>query len=166
MRSVEPKDLIAHRVFFTEFDRYNTLHHWDNSRSGIKRLLDRKLKLLILTKGHVVVASSQLLESPFAHDLIMKQPALLSSGALVSSMKYGHDTTLDFLNDKRDEQLLDKKNPYHTKTALDVANAIDEVGTVVRWSLAGNSGWFKARLVSDLDDPQSLLRVTLMHQNV
>jgi hypothetical protein len=166
MKSVEPNDLISHRVFFTEFDRYNTIYHWENSKSGIQRLLERKLKLLILTKGHVVVAASQLLESPFAHNLIIKHPSLLNSGALVSSMKYGHDSTLDFLIDKRKEQFDDKKNPYHTTLAKDVADSIDANGTVVRWTLAGNSVWFRDRLVMDLDDPKSLLRITLKHENI
>ncbi len=166
MKSVEPNDLISHRVFFTEFDRYNTIYHWENSKSGIQRLLERKLKLLILTKGHVVIAASQLLESPFAHNLLIKHPSLLNSGALVSSMKYGHDSTLDFLNDKREEQLNDKENPYHTKLAKDVADSIDANGTVVRWTLAGNSVWFRDRLVLDLDDPKSLIRITLKHENI
>jgi len=166
MKSVEPNDLISHRVFFTEFDRYNTIYHWENSKSGIQRLLERKLKLLILTKGHVVVAASQLLESPFAHNLIIEHPSLLNSGALVSSMKYGHNSTLDFLLDKRNEQLKNKVNPYHTKLAKDVADSIDENGTVVRWSLEGNSGWFRDRLALDLEDPKSLIRITLNHENV
>lgn len=166
MKSVEPNELISHRVFFTEFDRYNTLSHWENNKSQIERLLERKLKLLILTKGHVVVASSQLLESPFAHNLILKHPDLLNSGALISSMKYGHDTTLDFLFDKREEQQKNRLNPYHTKIAKDVADCIDNNGTVVRWTLEENSGWFKNRLAKDLDDPKSLIRLTLNHKNI
>jgi predicted XRE-type DNA-binding protein len=166
MKSVKPDELISHRVFFTEFDRYNTIFHWENNKSDIERLLERKLKLLILTKGHVVVAASQLLESPFAHNFILKHPSLLKSGALISSMKYGHDSTLDFLIDKREEQRNDSKNPYHTKIAEEVADTIDDIGTCVRWTLEANSTWFRDRLALDLDDPKSLIRATLRHQNV
>jgi len=166
MKSVEHKDLISHRVFYTEFDRYNSFFHWENNRNDIQRLLERKLKLLILTKGHVVVASSQLLESPFAHNILLNHPKLLDSGSIVSSMKYGHDTTFDFLNDKRNEQIKDLKNPYHTKIAKDVADLIDEKGTIVRWKLEGNSSWFRDRLATDLKDPKSLIRTTLNHENV
>ncbi len=166
MRSVEPKDLISHRVFFIDFDKYNSFFHWENSRKSVEMLLERKLKLLILTKGHVVVAASQLLESPFAHNLLLNHPELLNSGAIVSSMKYGHNTTFDFLRTKREEQLRDLRNPYHTGLAEDIANLIDQEGMIVRWKSQVNSGWFKDRLVSDLNDPQSLLRIKLKNQNV
>jgi len=81
-------------------------------------------------------------------------------------MKYGHDSTLDFLNDKREEQQNDSKNPYHTKIAKEVADTIDDIGICVRWTLEENSTWFRDRLVSDIDDPKSLIRITLKHQNV
>jgi len=47
MKSVKPEELISHRVFFTEFDRYNTIFLWENNKSDIERLIERKLKLLI-----------------------------------------------------------------------------------------------------------------------
>jgi len=166
MKSVEPNDLIPHRVFFTEFDKYNSFFHWANDKNSIQILLERKLKLLILTKGHVVIAASQLLESPFAHNLLIKHPKLLSSNAIVSSMKYGHDTTFEFLCEKREEQSSNLKNPYHTNLARDTADLIDQKGTIVRWQLKGISNWFRDRLVSDLNDPQSLLRITLRNQNI
>ena len=166
MKSVKPNDLISHRVFFTEFDRYNSIFHWENNKDQIEKLLERKLKLLILTKGHVVVAASQLLESPFAHNVILKHEDLLNSGALISSMKYGHSSTTAFLYDKREEQKEDNKNPYHTADAMDVAKCIDEIGTVVRWDVESNSGWFRDRLAQDLNDAKSLLRLTLRHQNI
>lgn len=166
MKSVAPKELLPHRVFFTEFDRYNSLYHWNNNKESIDQILQRKIKLLILTKGHLVVAASQLLESPFAHDLIIKHPNLLKSGSLISSMKYGHTDTIDFLNDKRTEQKKVKNNPYHTAKAKDIANIIDSSGTVVRWDISGISNWFRDRLVNDLNDSKSLLRVTLKHQNI
>ncbi len=166
MKSVEPNDLMPHRVFFTEFDRFNTMFHWDNQKDEINRILQRKIKLLILTKGHLVVAASQLLESPFAHNLIIRHPNLLKSGTLISSMKYGHNSTIDFLIDKREEQKKALSNPYHTSLAKDVAEKIDSIGTVVRWKIEGISNWFKDRLARDLEDSQSLLSVILNHQNV
>ena len=166
MKSVKPDDLLIHRVFFTEFDKYNSIFLWENSKDEIYKLLERKLKLLILTKGHVVIAASQLLESPFAHNLLLKHPELLESGAIVSSMKYGHYSTSDFLFYKREEQKNNKNNPYHTVLAKEVANIIDDKGVVVRWSIEGISNWFRDRLVKDLKDENSLLRITLKKQNV
>lgn len=166
MKSVEPKELLPHRVFFTEFDRYNSFIKWNINKDNIEKQLHRKIKLLILTKGHLIVAASQLLESPFAHDLILKHPKILDSGSLISSMKYGHNATLDFLNEKRKEQEKIISNPYHTSKAQEVANAIDSAGTSVRWSISGISTWFRDRLASDIDDSKSLLRVTLNHEGI
>lgn len=166
MKSVEPKELMPHRVFFTEFDRYNSFGNWNNHKADVERQLHRKIKLLLLTKGHLVVAASQLLESPFAHDLILKHPKILNSGSLISSMKYGHDDTVDFLNEKRMEQEKVISNPYHTSKAHEVASAIDTIGTSVRWNLSGISTWFRDRLASDINDSKSLLRVTLSHESI
>lgn len=166
MKSVKPEDLLPHKVFFTEYDKYNSFSNLANNNENIEIQLNRKLKLLILTKGHVVIAASQLLESPFAHNLLVKHPKLLRSGAIVSSMKYGHDTTFDFLHYKREEQSDNSKNPYHTALAKETADIIDQEGMVVRWKLEGNSVWFRDRLVSDLNDTKSLLRVTCRSQNV
>ena len=166
MKSVEPKELMPHRVFFTEFDRYNSYSNWNVNKEDIERQLHRKIKLLILTKGHLVVAASQLLESPFAHELILKHPKILNSGSLISSMKYGHDDTVDFLNEKRKEQEKIISNPYHTSKANEVASAIDSIGTSVRWNLSGISTWFRDRLALDINDSKSLLRVTLAHEGI
>lgn len=166
MKSVKPNELFPHRVFFTEFDRYNSMNLWHNQKDEISNLIERRIKLLILTKGHIVIAASQLLESPFAHRLIIKNPELLTSGALISSMKVGNETTNDFLEEKRHEKKKSKINPYHTSLAKDVADIIDSSGTAVRWKITGMSDWFRDRLASDIDDPKSLLRVTLAHESV
>jgi len=155
-------------VFFTEFDRYNQPRHSTarKEREPIARALERKLKLLLLTKAHVVVAASQLLESPFAHDLLQRNPILLESRAIVSSMKLGHASTLEFLDFKRNEVLGDEDNPYHSSDAAEVAQLIDDVGTSVRWELSGISNWFRDRLAEDLADDQSLLRVALRREGI
>ena len=99
MKSVTSEDLAPQRVFFTEFDRYGDPAKWTtgSERQAISRMLERKLKLLLLTKAHIIIAASQLLESPFAHDLLLKHPELLTTGAIISSIKLGHESSADFL---------------------------------------------------------------------
>ena len=99
MRSFTPDQLPAHRTFFTEFDRDPALVGVPTDVVDANML--RKLKLLVLTKSHVVIAASQLLESDTAHRLVLKYPALVTSGAVVSSMKARHPTTSQFLEEKR-----------------------------------------------------------------
>ena len=122
MKSVNPQELISHRAFFTEFDRYGDPSSWstETEKESIRRLLERHLKLLILTKAHVVIAGSQLLESPFAHDLLLQHPKLLLSGAVVPSIKIEHPTTAQFLECKREEYQSRPASPYHTSKAEDL----------------------------------------------
>ena len=168
MKSVTPEQLAPHRSFFTEYDRYGSLMRWgtDAERDAIRRQLDRKLKLLLITKAHTLIAASQLLESPFAHDLLRAQPELVSSGAIVSSIKLGHESTGAFLEEKRHEEEANPESPYHSKDALELANIIDEVGTSVRWPLAAMSDWFRERLADDLADDHSLIRLALRREGI
>ncbi|HEY0811263.1 MAG TPA: hypothetical protein VGD49_13935 [Longimicrobiales bacterium] len=168
MKSVQPEDLAPHRAFFTEFDRYGDPSRFSTpgEQQGIALLLERKLKLYLLTKAHVVVAGSQLLESPFAHDLVLRHPALLESGALIASIKTGHESSVQFLDVKRAEVQHRPASPYHSDKAADVAALIDSSGTSVRWPLSAMSDWFRGRLADDLADDSSLIRVALRREGI
>lgn len=166
IKSVAPEDLLPHRVFFTEFDRYSNSKLWTraNEADSIDRLIRRKIKLLLLTKGNIVVAASQLLESPFAHSLILENPALLEKGAIVSSMKFGHSTSVEFLETKREEYKTKPNSAYHSGSASELASLLDASAQIVRWRINDMSDWFRDRLVKDLIDQKSLLTLTLRSQ--
>ena len=168
MKSVKPDELAIHRAFFTEFDRYGDPIQWRNEieRLAIAKLFERKLKLLILTKAHIVVAASQLLKSPFAHDILLSHPLLLESGAIVSSMKLGHNSSAEFLEIKREEDKNKPTSPYHSTRATEVARLIDTQGTSVRWPLSSVSDWFRIRLTDDLADDHSLIRLALRREGI
>ena len=168
MRSVTPVELPAHRAFFTEFDLHGDPSAWaaESERKAIAIAIERKLKLLLLTKAKVLVAASQLLESPFAHALLLKQPRLLESGAVVSSIKLGHESTKEFLEIKRNEERSTASSPYHRAEADSVAALIDDKGLSVRWPLEIMSDWFRDRLAKDLLDEGSLIRVALRREGI
>lgn len=168
MKSVTPDELAVHRAFFTEFDRYCDPSQWRNesSRVAITLFFERKLKLLILTKAHVVIAASQLLESPFAHNLLQNHTILLTSGAIIPSMKLGHQTAAEFLEIKRDEDKNKTTSPYHSQDATEIARLIDINGTSVRWPLSAMSDWFRIRLAGDLADEHSLVRLALRREGI
>lgn len=168
MKSIKPQELPAHRAFFTEFDLHGDPSKWvtQSEKTMIALSIERKLKLLLLTKANILIAASQLLESPFAHSLLLKYPRLIESGAIVSSMKLGHESTSDFLETKRIEEETRKSNPYHRHEAQLVASLIDEKGTVVRWPLEVMSDWFRDRLAKDLIDDMSLIRIAMRREGI
>lgn len=168
MKSIEPKDLPAHRAFFTEFDLHGDPGKWasPSEYEAIALSMERKLKLLLLTKSNVLVAASQLLESPFAHSLLLKHPRLLETHAVVSSIKYGHESSNEFLEIKRQEEKATGNSPYHSAEAAEIASMIDEKGLSVRWQLSTMSDWFRDRLARDLVDEKSLIRVALNSSGV
>ncbi len=61
MDQTKSDQLSPHSVYFTEFDRvtYSQVAWTPNDVEEIKRNLNRKLKLLTLTKGHVVTYRCQ-----------------------------------------------------------------------------------------------------------
>lgn len=73
MDQTKSDQLSPHRVYFTEFDHvtYSQVVWTPNDVEEIKRNLNRKLKLLTLTKGHVVIAASHLLKSELAREVIL-----------------------------------------------------------------------------------------------
>ena len=161
MRSYLPSDLPAHRSFFTEFDRSGRLVGVPGEAVDVNLL--RRLKLLLLTKSHVVIAASQLLESEEAHRLLLAYPELISSGAIISSMKARHPSIIQFLEEKRDTEG-DERPGFLRPTALAVAEIIDSEGSAVRWKLEDMSDWFRDRLVSDLLDDAGLLHAVAERQ--
>ena len=76
-------------------------------------------------------------------------------------MKLGHESTRQFLEIKRNEAVQDAQSPYNLAQAEDVAQLIDSNGVVVRWPLEAMSDWFRDRLVRDLIDQESLIRLVL-----
>jgi hypothetical protein len=168
MKSVAPDELIIHRAFFTEFDRYGDPTRWSTEKEmqAIRILLERHLKLLILTKAHVVIAGSHLLESPFAHAMLIQHPRLLESRTVIPSIKDEHPSAVEFLKYKREEYRDKQTSPYHSTMADEAASIIDSLGTNVRWTLSDNSGWFRDRLANDLDDDKSLIRLSLRREGI
>jgi hypothetical protein len=155
-----------HRAFFTEFDRYNDLEKSGSKvdTKTIQLLLERNLKLLLLTKAHVVVAGTHLLESPFAHDLLLRFPELLSSNAIIPSIKIEHPSTKQFLESKREEFSHIENSAFHSSRASEVASIIDSEATSLRWKHSSNSEWFRDRLADDLEDENSLISVVLKRE--
>jgi hypothetical protein len=164
MRFILSDAIEACRVYFTGYDRvtYSQVA-WTNDEVGqITQGLARKLKLLVLTKGHVVMAASHLLESELAHGLVLEHPRLFSEGVIVPALRSEFATFQAFLEAKIAEGK--EADVYDGAARLEVAQRLDSVTqTAVLWTAQTTSQWFRDRMVAELADECSLLSASFRH---
>ncbi len=168
MNSVLPEDLHPNRVFFTEFDRvtYSQVAWTDDDVKKIYERLNEKIKLLTITKGNIVIAASHLLESEIARDFVFANPKLIEKGIIVPSLRSEFYTCKEFLQRKREDSDIGEAEPYKCEEALKMAEIIDNAPVVVRWKLEDASDWFKLRMLKDLEDERSILRLSLKNESI
>lgn len=155
--------LNANRVYFTEFDRatYSQVAWIEDDIEEIMLSLERKIKLLALTKGHIVVAASHLLESELARELLLPCPELFSERIIVPALRNDYASCTDFLEAKQQSDAAGERELYLGDEQREMAQLIDASVLVARWNPAETSGWFKTRLVGDLRDDTSLVSIHL-----
>jgi hypothetical protein len=163
MEERQPQQLTANRVYFTELDRitYSQVAWTPTDVDDIKRALARKLKLLALTKGHIVIAASHLLESELARELILPNPELLSERVIVPALRSDYTSCGAFLDAKKASDSPFEQQLYYGDEQCDMAQLVDSSALVVRWNPSEASGWFKNRLLSDIRNERSLVSVRL-----
>lgn len=165
MKRVPGNQLRANRVYFTELDRvtYSQVAWTDADLDEIRRTLERKLKLLALVKGSVVIAASHLLESELARELIRPYPDLLQRGIIVPALRSEFPTCRAFLAYKL-EGPSSEARLYMGSEQDEMADIIDDSAIAVSWNVAETSQWFKQRLLSELRDPKGLLAAAAKRQ--
>lgn len=162
MKRIDPTDLKIPKVYFTEFDRitYSQVAWTPEDVEGIKYNLERKVKLLGLIKGVVIIATSHLFESELAQEFVKENPIVLEEGIILPALISKYKNFSDFLSAKRKEskereQYLGKdKNEINTL----LSNCVD---VVVKWDVDLTTKWFKKRLLQDLKDEKSVLHFNL-----
>ena len=134
MDELHSEQLTTNRVYFTELDRitYSQVAWTPEDVADIKRMLSRKLKLLALTKGHVVIAASHLLESELARELILPHPELLSERVIVPALRSDYTSCEAFLDAKKTSDSPGEKDLYHGEQQRDMAQLVDSSALVVR----------------------------------
>jgi len=162
MKSVSPESINASRVYFTEFDRvtYSQVAWTAADMETIRRNMERKLKLVAIIKGHVVIAASHLLESELAQEVLFPHPRLFSEGVIVPALRAEFTGFEGFLDSKLSEGK--DSAQYEGGMRREMAQMLDsQVALAVKWEVSQTSEWFKERLLSDMTDEQSLLRSCL-----
>lgn len=164
MDQMQPDQLSPHRVYFTEFDRitFSQVAWTQDEVEEIKQNLTRKLKLLILTKGHIVIAVSHLLESEIAHDVIFSHPELISERIVIPALRDDYVSCEAFFEAKRESTSPGKAKLYKDDFQRDIAQFIDSEGLCVRWDPSKTSEWFKNKLIYDLKAENSLVNCHLI----
>lgn len=162
MKLVPGNSLHGSRVYLTIFDRitYSQVAWSAQDVEDIRRSLERKLKFIILIKGHVVIAASHLLESELAHEVLLPHPRLFTEGIVVPALRSEFLTIEQFLDAKLAEA--QGASEYSGAEKRDIAKMLDEtVSLAAQWEVAKTSSWFQQRMVADLKDEGSLLRSCL-----
>lgn len=156
------------RVYFTEFDRatYSQVAWTQEDVAEIIRSLERKIKLLALTKGHVVIATSHLLESELARQLLLPYPDLFTERVIVPALRNDYASCTKFLDAKRNVEENRERELYLGDEQVVMAQLLDEAALPIHWHPADTSGWFKNRFLSDLRDDSSLVTICLQHQGL
>jgi len=162
MKFINPTDLKIPRVYFTEFDRitYSQVAWTAEDVEEIKHNLERKVKLLGLIKGAVVIATSHLFESELAQEFIKKNPIVLEKGIILPALISKYKNFSDFLFAKRKES---KEREQYLSKDKDEINALlsNSINAVVKWDVDLTTKYFKQRLVQELKNERSVLRFNL-----
>ncbi len=160
MKRLAPDEIQMSRVYFTEFDRvtYSQVAWTADDVEGIKLSLERKLKLLALVKGHVVIAASHLIESELAHEILLPHPRLFSDGLIIPALRSEFGSLREFADSKIAEGK--EADLYKGGPRLEMVQVVDESSRwITPWDVRATSGWFKERLLRDIEDRQSILRL-------
>lgn len=162
IKFVDPIDLKTPRCYFTEFDRitYSQVAWTAENVKEIKHNLERKVKLLGLIKGVVIIATSHLFESELAQEFIKENPIVLEKGIILPALISKYKNFYDFLFTKREES---KERERYLSADKDEINTLlfNCVDKVVSWNVDLTTKWFKQRLLEDLEEERSVLRFNL-----
>jgi hypothetical protein len=157
-----PDELQSSRVYLADFDRITYSQVAWTSEDVDQLILDyeRKIKLLLLVKGHIIIPLSHLLESDLAREILRPFPDLFASGAIVPMLTSDASSAQDFLQKQLETLRESDAEFFQGSEPKEMAGLIDQTAKFVRWNDEEASQWFCERMLDDLENPQSLLRLT------
>ncbi len=149
MKHIKPGQFEGPRAYFTNFDHRIVTRTANKER--LRQEVERRLKILLLTKSTVVCAASHL-TSDFTYQLFRANPVLLNQGLITPALR----------DDKKDvSELFEKKRIKQSQKDEMIDFYRGEILQVVDWPLFDNSKWFKDRFIEDLQNENSVLRNNL-----
>jgi len=160
MERINPTSFYGPRAYFTDFD-YKIVQ-FKHDREAYKREVERRLKIILLTKNTVVCAASHLTHE-FAYNLFKDNPILLTEGMILPALRRDIEHITDYLEERT-------PGKYPLVQDLGINNYLKEnmkdfyrehVNKVVDWELMENTAWFRVTLLQALKDEYSVVRRNL-----
>lgn len=157
-----PNEINNSRVYLADFDRvtYSQVAWTEEDVDELILNYQRKIKLLLLVKGHVIIPLPHLTESELAREVIGNSPDLFSCGAVLPTLPPKIDSAQDFLQFQIESLKESNACLYRGSEPQEMAALMDETAHFVRWEDRQSMDWFRQRLLADMQDPLSLLRLT------
>jgi len=160
MERINPASLSGPRAYFTDFD-YKIVR-FKHHREAYRKEVERRLKILLLTKNTIVCAASHLTHE-FAYNLFKDNPILLTEGMILPALRRDIEHITDYLEERT-------PGKYPLAQELGIKSNLkenmkdfyrDHVNKVVDWELMENTGWFRTNLLKALKDEYSVIRRNL-----
>ncbi len=136
MKYINPNDLNGARVYFTGFDSQSYITQNKDERLNI---LQRTLKVLLLTKNKIVFGASHL-KGDLAKEILEQAPFLFENNLLLPALRNEHNGNLE--------------NAINGKNDIDLKGFNCYVG----WDLEDNTTWFQEKILEGFKYQNSLLR--------
>lgn len=151
MKRINPARFYGPRAYFTDIDE--KIVRFKQDRDAYKREIERRLKIILLTKNTVVCAASHL-TNEFAYTFFRNNSVLLEKNMIISALRKDKQHVIEYLEAKRiAKPLKDSMRDFYE----------DYVNCVVDWELIENTMWFKTNLLKTLKDEHSVIRRNLPH---
>ena len=142
MTKINPNDLDGARTYFTGFD---TKSYVTKNKQVQQEILERTLKVLLLTKNKIVFGASHL-KNDLAIDLVQKEPLLFERNLIIPALRNEHNGDLS-------------KVINSTKIDSTLFN------TYVGWDLKDNTTWFREQILNGFKYENSILRNNFQYTN-
>ena len=153
MERINPTNLYGPRAYFTDFD-YEIVRFKPNKKAYRKEM-ERKLKILLLTKNKVICAASHMTHK-FVFDFFKDNPILLNNQMILPALRNDKEHVIDYLKQKKIKKSL--KEDMTTFYG-------DNLKSVVSWELVDNSSWFRENLIKELRNDNSVIRRNLTNMD-
>ncbi len=160
MKRIDPINFLGPRAYFTDFD-YNIVR-FKHRKEAYRREVERRLKIILLTKNTVICAASHLTHE-FAYNLFKDNPILLTENMILPALRRDIEHITDYLEERTPgeyplAQDLGIKS-YLKENMKDFYR--DHVNNVVDWELIENAAWFRENLLKALNNDNSVIRRNL-----
>ena len=141
MNKIEASDFKGPRAYFTNFDHRIVSRSPDTAL--LRRNVERRLKILLLTK-HTVVCAASHLTSEFAYSLFRDNPILLEEELIVPALRRDRRDMADVFSGK-DVPVISSSQSKEM-----IAFYENNLRKVVSWDLFDNSFWFRNNFLQQL----------------